>query len=83
MHDVKVLEIVQIPAERVEAERKAREIFKYRFSAIADPANGAMDATKVENPAASQDEPLLTKARSLESTDDEVQTLKLQNHVLL
>ena len=72
MHDVMVLENVLTPTEKVEAEKKAREIFKYRFSAIADPAGGAMDVTEVENPAASQDEPPLTRARSLESTYDEV-----------
>ena len=49
MHDVKVLKIVLTPVERVEAERKTREIFKYRFSAIADPGNVAMDVTAVEN----------------------------------
>ena len=72
MHNVKVLDIVQTPAERVEAERKAREIFKYRFSAITDLADVAMDATAIENLAASQDEPPLTRARILVSTDDEI-----------
>ena len=79
MNDVKVLEIVQTSADRVEAERKAKEIFKYRFSALADSADVAMDATEVENVAASQDEPPLTRARSLDSTTDQVQIRKLQN----